>query len=32
MAIMSDPGFPYAALGMVHVENTITAHRAIARR
>ena len=30
MAIMSDPGFPYAALGMVHVENTITAHRAIA--
>ena len=30
MAIMSDHGFPYAALGMVHVENTITAHRAIA--
>ena len=30
MAIMSDPGFPYPAIGMVHVENTITAHRAIA--
>ena len=30
MAIMSDHDFPYAALGMVHVENTITAHRAIA--
>lgn len=29
MAIMSDQGFPYAALGMVHFENTITAHRAI---
>ncbi len=29
MAIMSDPGFPYPAIGMVHVENTITAHRAI---
>ncbi len=30
MAIMSDRDFPYAALGMVHVENTITARRAIA--
>ena len=30
MAIMGDPGFPYPAIGMVHVENTITAHRAIA--
>ncbi len=30
MAIMSDPAFPYAAIGMVHLENTITAHRAIA--
>ena len=30
MAIMSDPSFPYPAIGMVHVENTITAHRAIA--
>ena len=30
MAIMSDPAFPYPAIGMVHVENTITAHRAIA--
>lgn len=29
MAIMSDPSFPYPAIGMVHVENTITAHRAI---
>ena len=29
MAIMSDPAFPYAAIGMVHVENVITAHRAI---
>ena len=27
MAIMSDPAFPYPAIGMVHVENTITAHR-----
>ncbi|UFN44946.1 MaoC/PaaZ C-terminal domain-containing protein [Nocardioides okcheonensis] len=30
MAVMSDPAFPYAALGMVHVENVITAHRDIA--
>ncbi|MBL0748063.1 MaoC/PaaZ C-terminal domain-containing protein [Nocardioides baculatus] len=30
MAIMSDPAFPYPAIGMVHVENAITAHRAIA--
>ena len=30
MAIMSDPAFPYPAIGMVHVENTITARRAIA--
>jgi len=29
MAVMSDPAFPYPALGMVHVENTITAHRPI---
>ncbi|SED06275.1 Acyl dehydratase [Nocardioides exalbidus] len=29
MAIMSDPAFPYPAIGMVHVENVITAHRAI---
>ncbi|MDR7254462.1 acyl dehydratase [Nocardioides sp. BE266] len=29
MAIMSDPAFPYPAIGMVHVENTITAHGAI---
>lgn len=30
MAIMSDPAFPYPAIGMVHLENTITAHRAVA--
>jgi acyl dehydratase len=30
MAIMSDPAFPVPAIGMVHVENSITAHRAIA--
>ena len=30
MAIMSDAAFPYPAIGMVHVENAITAHRAIA--
>ncbi|TGN65605.1 hypothetical protein EXE59_17810 [Nocardioides eburneiflavus] len=29
MAIMGDPSFPYPAIGMVHVENTITAHCAI---
>jgi acyl dehydratase len=29
MAIMGDPAFPYPAIGMVHVENTITAHRAV---
>ena len=29
MAIMGDAAFPYPAIGMVHVENTITAHRAI---
>ena len=32
MAIMSDAAFPYPAIGMVHVENTITAHRAIGCR
>ncbi len=30
MSIMGDRDFPYQAIGMVHVENTITAHRAIA--
>ncbi|WP_107705962.1 MaoC family dehydratase [Nocardioides allogilvus] len=30
MAIMSDPAFPYPAIGMVHLENSITARRAIA--
>lgn len=29
MAIMSDPGFPYPAIGTVHLENTITGHRPI---
>jgi acyl dehydratase len=29
MAIMGDPAFPYPAIGMVHVENTITAHRPV---
>lgn len=29
MAIMGDPAFPYPAIGTVHLENTITAHRAI---
>ncbi len=29
VAIMSDAAFPYPAVGMVHVENAITAHRAI---
>ncbi len=29
MAIMSDPAFPYPAIGMVHVENAITSRRAI---
>jgi hypothetical protein len=29
MAVIGDPTFPYAAIGMVHVENTITAHRPI---
>ncbi|NPD06302.1 hypothetical protein HN031_16605 [Nocardioides sp. zg-1308] len=28
-AIMADPAFPYPAVGLVHVENTITAHRVI---
>ncbi|NYG55727.1 MaoC family dehydratase [Nocardioides perillae] len=29
MAIMTDRAFPYPAIGTVHVENAITAHRAI---
>ena len=29
MAIMSSPEFPAPAIGMVHVENSITAHRSI---
>ena len=30
MGIMSDPGFPAPAIGTVHIENSITAHRSIA--
>ncbi len=30
MAAMAEPVFPYAALGMVHVDNTLTAHRPVA--
>lgn len=29
MAIMTDSDFPYPAIGTVHVENSITAHRAL---
>ena len=29
MAIMGDPAFPYPAIGTVHLENSVTAHRAI---
>jgi len=29
MAIMADPAFPYPAIGLVHVENAITAHREV---
>lgn len=29
MAIMTDPHFPYPAIGTVHIGNAITAHRAI---
>lgn len=29
LAIMSDSSFPYPAVGMVHVENAVTAHRGI---
>ena len=32
MAIMSDPAFPFPAIGTVHLENAITAHRADRRR
>src|SRR3954468_6482047 len=30
MAIMSDPAFPAPAIGTVHLENSITAHRPVA--
>jgi acyl dehydratase len=29
MSIMSDPGFPWPAIGMVHTENSITAYRPV---
>ncbi len=29
MAMLTDPSFPFPAMGMVHVENTITQHRAL---
>lgn len=29
MAIMSDPAFPWPAIGTVHLENSITSHRSI---
>ncbi|WP_107774534.1 MaoC family dehydratase [Nocardioides sediminis] len=29
MAVMSDPAFPWPAIGTVHLENTITAHRPV---
>ena len=32
MGIMTDPGFPAPAIGTVHLENSITQHRPIARR
>lgn len=31
MALMSDPAFPWPAMGTVHVENTVTSHRPILR-
>ncbi len=27
MALLTDPSFPYSAMGLVHLENTITRHR-----
>jgi acyl dehydratase len=30
LEVMADPGFPFAAMGSVHLTNAITAHRAIA--
>ena len=30
MAIMTDPSFPFPAVGTVHIGNSITAHRAVA--
>jgi len=30
LQLMTDPAFPFPAIGLVHVENAITAHRAIA--
>jgi acyl dehydratase len=30
LRVMTDPAFPFPAMGMVHLTNTITAHRAVA--
>ena len=30
LRVMTDPAFPFPAMGTVHLTNTITAHRAIA--
>ena len=32
MAMLTDPSFPFPAMGMVHVENTITQHRSLTDR
>jgi MaoC like domain len=32
MAMLTDPAFPFPAMGMVHVENTITQHRLVTDR
>lgn len=29
MSLMTDPSFPYAAMGMVHIQNRITQHRPV---
>jgi len=31
LAVMGDPAFPFPALGLVHVANTITSHRPVAK-
>jgi acyl dehydratase len=32
MAMLTDPSFPFPAMGMVHLENTITQHRLVSDR